>query len=233
MPANPFAGDPKAIAAGAEIFRAQCTPCHAGGGQTGRAPLLTTGNFSVGNRDEDLYKVIFSGQRTMPGFGSALGQDNIWRLVAYVRSISAPAAEKPTGNATAGNDLFWSKGKCGQCHRIGAKGGAMGPDLTAVGKTRSLADLRRSITDPDAELARGFATITVVTRDGKKIQGSQRGYDFFSAQLLDAEGNYHSFLKSDVKEITRSEKSLMPNFSKTFTAAELNDLVAYLYAQGR
>jgi putative heme-binding domain-containing protein len=231
--ANPYANDPAAVSAGGDLYRLMCTPCHLGGGQTGRAPNLAAGNFSAGNRDEDLYRVIFNGQRTMPAYGPSLGQDNIWKLVAYIRSISAPAAEKPTGNAAAGLDLFWTKGKCGQCHRIGPKGGAMGPDLTSIGKSRSLEELRKSITDPDAQLARGFATITVVTRDGKKIQGTQRGYDFFSAQLIDAQGNYHSFLKSEVKELTRAEKSLMPSFSKTFSAGELNDLVAYLYAQGR
>jgi hypothetical protein len=61
----------------------------------------------------------------------------------------------------------------------------------------------------------------------------QRGYDFFSAQFIDVDGNFHSYLKSDVKQLTRAEKSLMPNYSKTLSPAEIDDVVAFLYGLGR
>jgi len=230
---NPFAGDPKAVTAGGEIFQAQCLPCHGSGGGRAQAPDLSRGVYSAGERDQDLYRVIFNGGRVMPAFGGALHQDGVWKLVSYIRSISSPPAEKPTGNATAGAGLFWAKGNCGQCHRVGLRGGAAGPDLTKIGARHSLQYLRTALTNPDADLAGGLATITVVTNDGKKLQGVQRGYDFFSAQFIDAEGNFHSYLKSDVKELTREEKSLMPSYSKTLTAAEINDIVSFLYELGR
>ena len=232
-PTNPFANDPQAIAAGAEMYRAQCLPCHGSGGGRATAPDLSRGSYGVGDRDEDLYRVIYGGGRVMPAFGGTLREDGVWKLVSYIRTISKPAAEKPTGNAAAGEQVFWEKGNCGQCHRVGFKGGSVGPELTKVGRSRSLLYLKTALTDPDKDLGRGQATITVVTKDGKKLQGVQRGYDFFSAQFIDAQGNFHSYFKTDVKELTRVEKSLMPNYSKTLSPAEINDVVAFLYGLGR
>jgi len=137
------------------------------------------------------------------------------------------------GGGSMGEMVFWEKGKCGQCHRIGFKGSSVGPDLTKAGRNRSLEFLRTALTDPDKDLERGYATISVVTKDGKKLQGVQRGYDFFSAQFIDADGNFHSYFKSDVKELTRAEKSLMPSYSKMLSTAEINDVVAFLYGLGR
>ena len=68
--------------------------------------------------------------------------------------------------------------------------------------------------------------------DGKKITGVQRGFDNFSAQFMDAQDNYHSFFKTDVKSMTREFKSLMPAYT-SLSAAEMNDLVAYLHSLGR
>ena len=75
--------------------------------------------------------------------------------------------------------------------------------------------------------------ITVGARAGKKIVGVQRGFDNFSAQLMDAQENYHSFLKSDVTSVKREFRSLMPDsYGKMFAKAELEDLVAYLSRLG-
>ena len=75
--------------------------------------------------------------------------------------------------------------------------------------------------------------LEAISRDGKKIVGVQRGFDNFSAQLMDAKENYYSFMKSDVTSVKREFRSLMPKgYGKVFSEAELNDLVAYLAGLG-
>jgi hypothetical protein len=75
----------------------------------------------------------------------------------------------------------------------------------------------------------GYPTITVVTRDGKKITGVQKAFSTFSAQLMDASENFHSFSTDEVASIKREFRSLMPDAYRTmFTETELNDLLAYL-----
>jgi putative heme-binding domain-containing protein len=232
---NPFKSDPQAAEAGRGIFRIYCSPCHGIRAEGGRGPDLTRGTYSAGERDADLHGVISKGVpgTEMPSFAVGLGDENIWRVVSYIRSTTRHDAEKVTGDPAAGEKLFWGKGGCGSCHRVGPRGGRLGPDLTRAGRTRSLEYLRDSVINPNADLTPGYATITVVTKDGKKIVGVQRGYDNFSAQLMDAKENYYSFQRSEVASISRDFLSLMPGtYGKMFSSSELNDLVAYLAGLG-
>lgn len=45
---------------------------------------------------------------------------------------------------------------CGACHKVAGEEGEMGPDLTKIGALRDKDYLRRSLLDPNAEIADGF-----------------------------------------------------------------------------
>jgi hypothetical protein len=93
--------------------------------------------------------------------------------------------------------------------------------------------LRDSLTDPDLDIADGYARIEVTLRDGKKVSGVERNSDFFSAQFLDAQERYHSYTTDEVMSISRTKKSFMPAYGKALTVKELDDLVAYMSQLGR
>lgn len=233
---NPFSGDAQAIELGRVQFRMSCAGCHglhATGGRSG--PDLTRGTFAAGDTDADLFRVISEGVpgSEMPAFQARMEDEQRWRLVAYVRSLTPHDTAAIPGNAAAGEKLFWEKGNCGQCHRVGAKGSGLGPNLSRAGRQRSLAYLRESVVNPDAEITPGYATITVVTRDGKKIAGLDKGWDNFSARLMDLGGHYYSFQRDEVTSMQRENRSLMPsNYGRLFTEQELQDLLAYLASLG-
>lgn len=234
-PQNPFKNDPQAVEAGRGIFRIYCSPCHGIHAEGGRGPDLSRGVYRAGEHDSDLLKVISNGVpgTEMSSFATGLGDENIWRVITYIRSIAKHDSEKAKGDPASGEKLFWGKGGCGSCHRVGANGGRLGPDLTRVGRSRSLEYLRDSVVNPNEDITPGYATITVITKDNKKIIGTQRGFDNFSAQLMDAKENFYSFQKSEVKSITRDFVSLMPaTYGKLFTPSELDDLLAYMSGLG-
>src|SRR5919201_3853762 len=140
MPAaqrNPVAADPAAIRAGEARFQRSCASCHS---VEGRAPALTTGIFTHGGQDAEIFQTIRRGvpATQMPPF-AALTDDEIWQLVAYIRSISggAPpergAEPRATGDASAGEAIFNGKGGCVSCHEVNGRGGIVGPDLSAAG----------------------------------------------------------------------------------------------------
>lgn len=232
QPANPFVKDDQAAGLGKGVFRIYCAPCHGIRGQGGRGPDLTLGVYSSGEHDADLFRTITSGitGTEMESYGGTLSEDNIWRIVTYIRSIGNTAGAAPVkGDRAHGRELFWGKGQCSGCHIAEAKGGSSGPSLSSVGRRRSAAYLRDSIVDPSAEITRGYDTVSVVLRDGKKITGTERGLDNFTVQVRDLAGNFYSFDKSEVASVTRETRSLMPaNYGRLFTAQELDDLVAYL-----
>jgi putative heme-binding domain-containing protein len=228
---NPLAGDPRAVEEGRVAFRGSCSLCHGIKGEGGRGPDLTIGAYTGGNADTSLYDIISNGVAgtEMAGFASRFESDDIWRLVAYVRSIAGSSSNRTAGNVRNGDQLFWNKGRCGQCHMVDGRGKRMGPELTLVGRQRSAAYLRESVVNPGADLTPGYTTITVVTRDGKKIVGTRRAYDDFSVQLMDLSETYYSFQKNEVASINQDYTSLMPNtYRGLFSATELGDLVAYL-----
>jgi len=229
--ANPFASDPQAAETGRWMFRIYCSPCHGIHADGGRGPDLTLGSYSAGDRDADLFRVIARGVpgSEMAGYAGRVDDEGIWRLVAYIRSTARHETAAIPGNPAAGEKIFWGKGSCGACHRVGAKGVDVGPDLSLVGRRRSVSYLRASVVTPDADITPGYGTITVIRKDGKKIVGVEKSFDNFSAQLMDLSGHYYSFLREDVASMKREPVSLMPsNYGKTLTAVEIDDLVAYL-----
>jgi putative heme-binding domain-containing protein len=234
---NPFAGNAQAIADGKKTFGLSCAPCHGRNGEGAQgqaegmhAPDLTRGVFKAGRRDDDLFRVISEGVKgtEMPSFKS-MGNEQVWRLVAFVRSLSAGTVVLH-GNPANGETLFWGKGNCGHCHQMGARGNRYGPDLSRGGRRGGNAqNIKKSIVDPNADITPGFAVITVVTRDGNKITGLERWMDNFSARLVDQTGNERTYLRDEVTSITRELRSMMPDtYGKMFNDAELDDLVAYI-----
>ncbi len=214
-------------------FRILCAPCHGIHAEGGRGPDLTLGTFAAGDRDADLVRVIARGVpgTEMAAYAGRVSDLEIAQLVAYIRSVAHSERGAVRGDVAAGEKIFWTKGGCGQCHRVGVKGTSVGPDLTRVGRQRSVAYLTASVVRPDADVTPGFATVTVVTRDGKKIVGVERNFDNFSAQFVDLAGKYYSFEREDVSSMTREPRSLMPStYGKMLSAGEVDDLVAYLHS---
>jgi cytochrome c oxidase cbb3-type subunit III len=229
-PKNPFAGSAADIDVGRGTFRIYCSPCHGIHAQGGRGPDLTRGVYEAGDGDADLHGVIADGVpgSEMPGYGARMNTDSIWRLVAYIRSTVKPETETVRGDAARGRAVYRGKGGCTACHEVAGEGGRMGPELTRVGRSRSLANLRRSLVDPDYELTPGYGTVEVETADGKTLRGIERNFDNFSVALLDGGGRLHSFERSEVRRAERTRKSTMPNYKDSLNAAELDDLLAYL-----
>jgi putative heme-binding domain-containing protein len=232
---NPFHGNKDAIEAGRGMFRIYCSPCHGIGATGGRGPDLTLGKYNAGDDDAALFKVIVDGAQgtEMPSFSERFDSSATWRLVAYIRSVAGRPAPKVTGNAVTGEKLFWSKGGCGACHRIAQRGCRMGPDLTNVGRLRSFSYLEEALTEPDKALTPGYNTVIVIKKDGSKVTGVQRGYDAFSAQLIDVSETFHSYFRDDVRSITREFKSIMPSYKDKLSRTETDDILAFLVGLGR
>jgi len=226
-----MARDPQAAIAGNLVFRLFCAPCHGIRAQGGRGPDLTRGIYHSGEKDSDLFRTISGGLSgtEMTGFSSDIEEADIWRIVVYIRSIASHEAPSVPGNRANGEKLFWAKGGCGACHVVSGRGGRMGPELTRIGRQRNLEYLRDAVLAPSKEILPGWKAITVTKFDSTKLTGIERGLDNFSVQFMDMEGNYYSFLRTDVAAIKREDRSLMPaDYGQRLRPAEIDDLIAYL-----
>jgi cytochrome c oxidase cbb3-type subunit 3 len=92
LPATPYTveGNAYAVSEGKRLFRwYNCSGCHAPGGGGDWGPALSDDKWIYGSRPEDIYASIVQGRPAgMPSFGSHIPEDQVWDLVAYVRSLS-------------------------------------------------------------------------------------------------------------------------------------------------
>jgi len=217
---------------GQQLFMGQCARCHGPKGEGGRGAVLAQPKLRHAPDDESLFHVIQEGIKgtEMPA-GYAVDTLETWQLAAYIRSLGRMAPESVPGDAKRGQELYRSKGRCSQCHIIGGQGGSLGPELTEIAARRSAAHLRAAVLDPASTLPEGFLEVGLATKDGRTITGVRLNEDTFTIQVIDLNGEIHSFIKSDLKELQRDTgKSPMPSFRAVFSASEVDDLVAYLYS---
>ena len=230
---NPFTGDAQAIDQGQQLFRLACAGCHGLNAKGVRGPDLTTGQWSHGGTDAQLFQTIMRGipGTEMPGAQiSNTTDDQVWALIAYLRTLSGPtSAEEQRGNAQNGETLFWGKTTCGQCHMVRGRGGRLGPDLSRIGAARSTTALLDEIRTPSKSFTDGYWPVTVVMRDGRRIRAARKNEDPFSVQVMDTNEQILSFDRSNLREVIAESRSLMPDYSRErLTDAELDDVIRYL-----
>ena len=230
---NPLQGNPAALKQGQNIYRGRCAVCHGIDAKGFRGSDLTTGDWVHGGTDAQIFKTIRAG---VPGTEMPqhinMSEEEIWMVISYLRTLSSPGGPAPEkGDAARGEQLFWARdrGNCGQCHMVGPRGGRIGPNLGRIGAARSVAALEREIRRPAEVIPVGFETVTIVTRDGKRIRGARKNEDTFSVQVMTASEEILSFSKKEVEVVSEMERSLMPAYGpERLSDADLSDVVRYL-----
>jgi cytochrome c oxidase cbb3-type subunit 3 len=229
---NPYTG-PEHERAGAKLFRSQCAGCHGpDGAGTGAGPSLTSSAFKHGGSDEALFRTISKGLRgtSMPAF-SFSGLE-IWELVTHIRAAAiVRGASQMKGDVRSGAAVF--RANCSGCHAAAGEGGLTGPDLTDIGAWRSYAELRESLSDPDAEVASPYWSVLATTSAGRTIRGIRLNEDTFSVQIRDEDGHLLSLLKRDLKNMEVIRRSPMPSFAGKLSDTQMHDVVAWLISLGR
>lgn len=134
------------------------------------------------------------------------------------------------GVAQKGEALFFSKElKCANCHKVGDKGAALGPDLSAIGKTRTRAELLDSLLNPSARVEPQFAAYNVRTKDEKTYTGIIVKRDEKQLLLRDAENKEIVLAGDNVESVRPSRLSLMPDGQLSgLTANDAADLLEFL-----
>ncbi len=227
---NPLAGNQTAILAGMSQFRARCADCHGIDARGARGPDITE-VWASGRTDSGLFRTIRLGvpNTEMPPIrGDRPTDDDIWRILAYLRTLAAPASADPAkGNAQNGERVF--RTHCASCHRADGRGGRFGPDLSRVGLSRARSTLARRIRGAVEEFGRGYEPVTLVAPGGRLVHGVKKNEDLFSVQIMDSAERIQGYLRDDLKGVTNEEKSAMPAFDiAKLSQSDLEDVLAYL-----
>jgi putative heme-binding domain-containing protein len=134
------------------------------------------------------------------------------------------------GDAGRGETLFWSTSlNCGSCHKIGERGTAVGPDLSAIGKLRGPEDLLESVLEPSRRIEPKYAAYIAQMADGRSLTGLLVRRDDSAVVLRDGQNKEIVLAAKDVQMLQPSRLSLMPGGQLAgLTAQEAADLLEYL-----
>jgi len=219
--------------AGQQLFSSTCAGCHGLDGRGGEhAANIATNNSVQRLSDRDLARIVRNGfpASGMPGFASRLDNGQIDALIKYLRSLQGQRETVPVpGDPTHGRTLFFGNARCSECHMVDGEGGFLGADLSGYGKTHSPAGIRDAILNPNKNLDPSRGTVVVVTRAGKKLTGLVRNEDNFSLQLQTEDGDFHLLNKSELAQIDRQARSIMPtDYGSRLAKTDLDDLISFL-----
>ena len=97
--------------------------------------------------------------------------DDLDDVATYVGQVAGnPAIKPPTFAGGPGGQVFGENG-CGSCHTLAAAGstGTTGPDLDKVLPGMSAAQIKQSITDPNAKISAGYPPNVMPSTFGQTI----------------------------------------------------------------
>ncbi len=138
------------------------------------------------------------------------------------------------GDSKNGQKVF-QEAQCNRCHRSGARGPAVGPELTHVSSRFNRKDILLSVIEPSQVVAENYRSLKIITTDGRTLVGRaiMEG-DYRSDKLRLATNPLRlsevtELDKRDIEESSESPISPMPSgLLDTFEAHEIIDLLEFL-----
>ena len=171
-------------------------------------------------------KEIGDRARKLLALGGGLPSPDRQKVIEELKSVLAK-----TGNVENGKKMFIAH--CSKCHKHGAEGTAIGPDLTGFG-VHPKEELAIAILDPSRSVEGNFKLYRVTTSDDRTVLGILGAQTGTTTEIIDAEAKRHALAKADIVSIKETDKSLMPEgFEKIMKPEELTDLLEFLGQKGK
>ena len=134
------------------------------------------------------------------------------------------------GNAEHGEKVFFKNKKvtCVRCHMVNERGGSVGPNLSKVGREKTVEYLLESIVLPSAKISPGYSTVQFLMATGRVQSGvvKKEESDFFVIQ--NADGDFLTLQKDEIDEMQAGLSGMPADLVQQLSKRELRDLVAYL-----
>lgn len=133
------------------------------------------------------------------------------------------------GDAQKGVELFrYSNAtQCVRCHMVGTRGNKVGPDLTTIATRITPEQMLQALVAPAARIAPGFGRVTVVKKNGERIEGAFDAETKNDVTVTTSTAT-QTIARSEVEKLEFGGISPMPPMGLGLSKTELRDLVAYL-----
>lgn len=166
------------------------------------------------------------GERFSDVYGTVreVGEDREQLLAKYKKLCNPNAIAN--ANASRGRAVFQKT--CAACHTLYGEGGKVGPDLTGSNRANLDYILLNSV-DPSYDVPDAYKTVSVLTVDGRVVNGVLAEEDATRIILRTAEQPRVVIAKEDIELRRISPKSMMPDGQlDQMEKQEVVDLIKYL-----
>ncbi len=131
------------------------------------------------------------------------------------------------------NGIAVYKKHCGQCHKHGEIGNAIGPNLTGMA-VHPKEEILMNVLDPSRSVEGNFRTYQILTTTGTVLNGMLAGESANAITLINTQGKEEQVLRADIERMNASTKSLMPEgFEGSISRQEMADLLTFLNHRSR
>ena len=115
------------------------------------------------------------------------------------------------------------------CHKVGERGGDIGPNLSRIGQIRGWRDLLESTLYPSSTIVNSYETYTVVTRSGTPHTGIIHHETADTVTLRNARLEEISIPRAGIIRMEATPLSLMPQgLDKNIGDADFPHIIAFL-----
>ena len=188
------------------------------------ARLALRAVYALGRSDDSLVAILSKAA----GLDSETKPPTPRQMDALVAEVAAK------GNSDRGEAIFRrAELNCMKCHAISGAAGGVGPELSALGLSSPVDYVVNSIMIPDQAIKEEYQTRTVLTDDGRVLQGIVVEEDDKRLVLKDATGELRVVPAGSIED-SKKGGSLMPKgLANMLTRAEFVDLVRFLSELGK
>ena len=220
---------------GKNLFETTCAVCHGLDGAGGEhAPAIGRGSAARSKSDSELARILDDGipNKGMPSFNS-LNDLKLRAILDYLRFLQAKnEAPSDAGNPVHGQQMFFGKGGCVDCHAMHGEGHFFSTDLSDFAYDHDPNDIRVAIANPQEQQVPPQTFARVMNNSGQQFAGVIRNESNSSLQIQDTDGQFYLFMKSDLRSVQRSPAPSMPgDYQQKLSATEIEDLVSYIVQQ--
>ncbi|MBX7071589.1 MAG: c-type cytochrome [Pirellulales bacterium] len=157
------------------------------------------------------------------------------RAIAYFAAIDAErerrlaqyhAAVEMEGDAAQGKALFQKH--CATCHRIGAIGVDVAPDISDS-RVKTKEQLLVDVLEPNRAIDNNYISYTLTTTDGRSLVGVIAAETASSITLKQPEAKVETILRADIDELRSNGVSLMPQgWEQSLSVQDLANLLTFI-----
>lgn len=181
-----------------------------------RAAVVEAASDHTQPEIRDLFERFVPADRRVKRLGTVVDRSDILNLKADV---------------ARGRSVYFNStsAACINCHKLEDRGHQIGPDLSHIGKKYKREQLLMHILEPSRFMEPKYVPWLVETVKGRVYSGLLESQSDEAVVLKDAKGKLHTFPSSEIEELVRQQKSIMPELLlKDMTAQEVADLLAFL-----